>query len=188
MQDTKRNFRQFHRKIAPIVFLPLLATALTGVVYRVGRSWFGLPRSIAGVVISIHTGEFLGDPLVPFYVAIVGLSLIAMIATGLTMIRWRRGTSQKLTGRKIHRWLTPILFLPLAISAVTGIIYELGQDWFGLSPQQAAIFLGIHQGAYLGSFLRVVYVLLIGVGLVALLITGINMTGIFRHRRRSTET
>lgn len=185
MQDTKRNFQQFHRKIAPIVFLPLLATALTGVLYRVGRSWFGWPRSIAESMMAIHTGEFLGEPLVPFYVAIVGLSLVAMVVTGLTMMRWRAGKQQKLTGRKIHRWLTPILFLPLAVSAVTGVIYELGQDWFGLSGRQAAFFLGVHQGAYLGSFLRVIYVLLIGVGLVALLITGINMTSIVRRKHSS---
>lgn len=187
MQNTQRDFRQFHRKIAPIVFLPLLATAITGVLYRVGRSWFGVSGATAGQIINIHTGGFLGEPLVPFYVAIVGLSLVAMIVTGVVMMRSRRSKSQKLTGRKVHRWLTPILFLPLAVSAVTGLIYELGQDWFGLSSDQAEFFLSIHQGSYLGSFLRNVYVLLIGVGLVALLITGINMTGIFRRKRKPTE-
>ncbi|NJL21451.1 MAG: PepSY domain-containing protein [Leptolyngbyaceae cyanobacterium SM1_3_5] len=194
MQNTQRNFRQFHRKIAPIVFLPLLATAVTGVLYRIGRSG-GMSGSIAGQVMSIHTGEFLGEAIVPFYVLLIGLSLVAMIVTGLTMWRSRsapgtvsrRGSSQKLSDRKIHSKLTPILFLPLAISAVTGVIYELGQDWFGLSPEQANFFMKIHQGSYLGSFLRVIYVLLIGAGLVALLITGINMTGIFHRKRKSTE-
>lgn len=186
MQDTQRNFRQFHRKAAPIVFLPLLATAITGVIYRVGRSG-GMSGAIAGQVMSIHTGEFLGEAIVPFYVLLSGLSLVAMVVTGLTMWRSRSGNSPKLTDRKIHNKLTPILFLPLAISAVTGVIYELGQDWFGLSREQANFFMAIHQGSYLGSFLRVVYVLLIGVGLVALLITGINMTGIFRRKRKSIE-
>ena len=35
------NFRKLHRKIAPILFLPLLLSALTGISYRIGRSWRG---------------------------------------------------------------------------------------------------------------------------------------------------
>ncbi|MGL5805094.1 MAG: PepSY domain-containing protein, partial [Xenococcaceae cyanobacterium] len=85
---------------------------------------------------------------------------------------------------KIHRILAPITFLPLAISAITGIIYRLGKSWFGMSDSQAAIFLRIHQGSYLGSFFKSIYILLIGLGLIAMLVTGINMTRIFRQRDR----
>jgi hypothetical protein len=179
-----RTFRQYHRKIAPIVFLPLLATALTGILYRLGQSWFDIPGGIAELLMVIHQGEFLGEPLVPIYVLLLGLGLLVMILTGLTLMR-RRSSQQKLNSRKLHQWLTPILFLPLAISAVTGILYRLGKSWFGLPDQQAAIFLRIHQGTYLGSFFRIIYVLLIGAGLIALLITGISMTGIFRRRRQA---
>ena len=42
------------------------------------------------------------------------------------------------------------------------MIYRLGQAWFGLPPEQAALWLRIHQGAYLGPFLKPFYVLLLG--------------------------
>lgn len=178
-------FRKLHRRIAPILFLPLLASALTGVAYRLGRSWFGIPSSVANFFMVIHQGEYLGQPLVPIYVLLVGLGLIGMIVTGLTMIKRPSNRPQeqtKLTIQKLHQILAPIIFLPLLVSAVTGIVYRLGKDWFGLSNEQAAIFLRIHQGTYLGGFWRVVYVFLIGLGLVVMLITGIKMTSIFRKR------
>lgn len=75
-----------------------------------------------------------------------------------------------------------IAFLPLFVSAITGIAYRLGRAWFALSSQQASILLRIHQGSYLGNF-KAVYVLLVGLSLLALLITGIQMTGIFRKSR-----
>ncbi len=180
-------FRKLHRRIAPILFLPLLASALTGVAYRLGRSWFGFPCSVANFFMVIHQGEYLGQPLVPIYVLLVGLGLIGLIVTGLTMIKRpgnRPQNQTKLTLEKLHQILAPIVFLPLLASAVTGITYRLGKAWFGMSNEQAAIFLRIHQGTYLGSFWRVFYVFLVGLGLVAMLFTGIKMTSIFPRRRQ----
>jgi uncharacterized iron-regulated membrane protein len=178
------NFRKLHRKVAPILFLPLLLTALTGVAYRIGRSWFAIPEDIAEFFMTVHEGRFLGKPLVPIYVLLVGLGLIGMIATGLVMMK-RRSLSfnAQPNWRWIHRILAPIAFLPLLASALTGIAYRLGKAWFGLSSEQTAILMRIHQGSYLGSTLKPVYVLLVGVGLIGLLITGIQMTGIFRKRK-----
>ena len=180
-------FRKLHRRIAPILFLPLLATALTGVAYRLGRSWFGIPSSVADFFLVIHQGEYLGQPLVPIYVLLVGVGLIGLIVTGLTMIKRPGNRPQnrtQLTLRKSHQILAPIVFLPLLVSAVTGIAYRLGKAWFGISNQQAATFLRIHQGTYLGPSWRVIYVFLLGLGLVAMLFTGIKMTGIFPRRRQ----
>ena len=58
--------RRLHRRLAPLLLLPLLVAALTGVVARLGRSWFGMPRSVARTLFSIHEGGFLGEPLVAF--------------------------------------------------------------------------------------------------------------------------
>ncbi len=38
------NWRKLHRFIAPILLLPILLTTITGVAYRVGRSWFGMSK------------------------------------------------------------------------------------------------------------------------------------------------
>ncbi|BBD54050.1 PepSY domain-containing protein [Planktothrix agardhii] len=185
---------KLHRKIAPIIFIPFFLTAFTGMGYRLGRTWMGMPKDQANIFLMIHQGEFLGEPLVPIYVLLVGLGLIAMLVTGVTMVRLTQKKrknppkDQPLNNRKVHQILAPIVFLPLFISASTGILYRLGEDWFGMSSDASKLLLTIHQGSYFGSFGRSIYVALIGVGLIAMLITGINMTGIFRKKRAKASS
>ena len=187
----KLLFRKLHGKIALIVFLPLLLSAITGLFYRVGKAWFGVSNEFADVMMKIHQGEFLGKPLVPIYVLLVGLGLLGMAITGITMVKQQRKTNQgeseptKLSYRLIHRFLAPILFLPLVLSASTGIIYRVGKAWFGLSSEQVKLFMKIHQGSYLGSSGRVIYVFLLGLGLIAILGTGFEIKAIFRNRLRN---
>ena len=182
------NLRKLHRKIAPILFLPLLLSAFSGIAYRIGRTWFGLSDDFGDFMMTIHEGRYLGKPLVPVYVLLAGLGLAAMLVSGITMIKQRRKNSQgesqpaKFSFRLVHGLLAPVIFLPLFVSASTGITYRLGKAWFGLSNEQAKFFLDIHQGSYLGKELRAVYVLLVGLGLLAMLVTGIQMTGILRSR------
>lgn len=184
----KRTFRKIHRKIAPILFLPLMLSALTGIGYRLGKSWFGMSGDNASIFMVIHQGKYLGDQLKPIYVLLLGLGLLGAIATGLTMTALFGKTGNKkqnsqLNFRQVHRLLAPIIFLPLIVSALTGIIYRLGKSWFGMSPDTAYIFMQVHQGEYFGDIGKPIYVLLVGLGLIVMLITGINMTGIFRQRR-----
>ncbi|MFZ1029345.1 MAG: PepSY domain-containing protein [Limnoraphis robusta] len=178
------NLRKLHRKIAPILFIPLLISALTGVAYRIGRSWFGLSDEFGDLMMFLHEGRFLGKPIVPIYVLLVGLGLLGMIVSGLVLVKQRKQSKPvKLNERRLHQILAPIAFLPLGISAITGVGYRLGKAWFGLSSDQIGFLLKIHQGSYLGSALKPIYVLLVGVSLVAMLVTGIQMLGIFRKAR-----
>lgn len=184
----KRTFRKIHRKIAPILFLPLVLSALTGLSYRLGKSWFGMSSDNAEIFMIIHQGEYLGDQLKPIYVLLLGLGLLGAIASGLTMTAIfnknpKSPPNSQINFRKVHRLLAPIIFLPLIISALTGIIYRIGKSWFGMSADTAHIFMQIHQGEYFGDFGKPIYVLLVAIGLIAMLITGINMTGIFRKPR-----
>lgn len=181
-------FRKLHRKTALIVFLPLLLTALTGIAYRLGRSWFGMSKEVAEIFMVIHQGEYLGELLKPIYVILVGLGLLEMVVTGLSMTRLRGNyrqpkTSPKFDFRTIHKLVAPILFLPLVLSAITGIGYRVARSYLGWSKEQAEIFMVIHQGEYLGDFFKPIYVLLLGLGLLGMLVTGINMTSLFRKRR-----
>lgn len=180
-----RSFQKLHRQIAPVIFLPLFLTALTGLGYRVGRSWFGLSDAFGERLISLHEGRFLGAPLVPVYVLLVGLGLLGAIATGIAKIQQRRRAnkaSQRWTPRSIHAVLAPIALLPLLISASTGIAYRLGNTWFTLPDSVRHLLMTLHQGSYFGSVGRVIYIALVGLGLVVLLVTGVQMTGIFRRR------
>jgi hypothetical protein len=88
----------------------------------------------------------------------------------------------RLNARLLHGFLAPVFFLPLLVSASTGIIFRLGKAWFGLSAEQAEFFMSIHQGSYLGKDLRALYVLTVGLGVLAMIATGIQMTGILRKR------
>lgn len=184
------NLRKLHRKIAPILFTPLLLTALTGVAYRIGRSWFGLSDEFGDFMMLLHEGRFLGRPIVPIYVLLVGLGLLGITISGITLIKRRKQDATpkplKLNERRLHQVMAPIVFLPFAVSAITGVSYRLGKAWFGLSDEQAAILLKVHQGSYLGSMLRPIYVLLVGASLVAMLLTGIHMSGIFRKPHPQT--
>ncbi|MGA9379457.1 MAG: PepSY domain-containing protein [Phormidium sp.] len=185
---TNIAFRKLHRKTSLIVFLPLLLTALTGIAYRLGRSWFGMSKEVAEIFMVIHQGEYLGDQLKPIYVVLLGLGLLGMVVTGLTMTRLSRNSRlqkkyTKVDFRRIHQLVAPIIFLPLVVSSITGIGYRVTRSYLGWTKDQSEIFLVIHQGEYLGDFFKPIYVLLVGLGLLGMLVTGINMTTLFRKRR-----
>jgi len=87
------------------------------------------------------------------------------------------------TLRKLHRKFAPIVFLPVFLTAFTGVFYRVARSWFGASEELGDFIMFIHQGEFLGKDLRVFYVLLNGLGLIAMVATGIILTGIFRSKK-----
>lgn len=77
--------------------------------------------------------------------------------------------------RKWHSTVAPIVLLPLFVTVATGVTYRLSKDWFGLSRDQVHFLMVIHEGEYLGKTLESFYVLLNGLGLLWMLITGGTM-------------
>lgn len=77
--------------------------------------------------------------------------------------------------RKLHHTMAPVVMIPFFITAATGVTYRIGKSWFGWSRDQAHIFMVIHEGEYLGKFLEPIYVLLNGLALLWMLITGTAM-------------
>jgi uncharacterized iron-regulated membrane protein len=175
------NWRKLHRKIAPLLFLPLAIAALTGIAYRLSRNWFQLSGESTEFLIALHTGRYLGDSLVPFYVLLVGLGLLGIIATGTTMLL-KRSSDRDL--RPLHRRMAIAAMLPLFVTAITGMGFQFGQSWWNWPQEATALLLRLHQGSYLGPVLKVWYVLGVGIALLILLATGIYLTGIGRRRRR----
>lgn len=183
------NFRKLHRQVAPIIFLPLFMTAITGLLYSLALSWGKVEEESVAILMTIHEGGYLGKSLIPFYVFLMGLGTLAMLITGLTMSKLfgnkrSERANAKLDFRKIHSITAPIIFLPLVVSSVTGIIYRLGRRWLGMSHDTGELFLNIHTGEYLGEFLQPIYVILVGGGAILMLVTGIKMTSIFRKKRQ----
>ncbi|NJO77441.1 MAG: PepSY domain-containing protein [Cyanobacteria bacterium RM1_2_2] len=81
-----RQFRKFHRNVAPFILLPMFITVFTGVTYRLGKSWFGLSRDQVHFLMVIHEGEYFGRILEPIYVLLNGLGLLWMLITGSAMV------------------------------------------------------------------------------------------------------
>ena len=74
--------------------------------------------------------------------------------------------------RQWHRWMAPLVVLPLLVTVSTGVTYRLAKDWGGLSREQVHWLMTIHEGEWLGPVLEPIVVLLNAVGLLWMLATG----------------
>lgn len=86
------RLRRWHGRLAPLVVAPLLLTVMSGMGYRLLRDWGGLSRDQVHVLMVLHEGEWLGRYGETAYVALNGLGLLWMLATGFGMLvqQWRR--------------------------------------------------------------------------------------------------
>lgn len=184
----KTSLRKLYCQLTPILFLPLLATALTGIIYGLSERFFKLPDTVANVLMAVHRGEFLGVKLVPIYVLLMGIGtfticLVILIDSRDNLIS--KQTKPNIVG--IYRLVALILVIPLALCVETGVAYQLGRDWFGMSSQQTATFLEIHGGASLGTYLSIIYILIAGFDLVVLSIIGYKMTTTSVSQRKQSQ-
>ncbi len=187
-------FRTIHRRAALVLVPLLVVTALTGLTYRVGRTWFGMSDEVGKQVRAVHEGAYLGEALAPVYVLITGVGLVLLIASGVTM--WRRsdlpglgrrdeGRAPRRTVRWFHRIASLALAFPLALTALSGIGFRLSQSWLGWSEKEAKWMMDLHQGTLLfGKDYRIYYVLVVGLGLMLMLATGMKLQRLFRRGGR----
>lgn len=173
---------KIHRILALCVALPLLANLLTGVAYRTGYAWFSLPKGSGNWLMDIHSGEWLGSPLSSIYLLLAGGGLIAMALTGIIML-CRRGS--KNPSRMRHRLLGWIMLVPLLATAITGIIYKIGSQYFGLSDAAKNVMMQIHEGSWLGRSLTPIYVCFLGFGLLFLIASGLKIWPWHKKRNHS---
>jgi len=79
------NSRQFHKALAPWVFLPLLISSITGLLYRVSKDLLGYSRDQVHWLMSLHEGEWLGDYGELIYVFLNSFGVLWMLITGFQM-------------------------------------------------------------------------------------------------------
>ncbi len=89
---------------------------------------------------------------------------------------------KKITLRKIHRFLAPILFLPLVVTVLTGSLYQIARlnqnfDYYWL--------MRIHRGEWGPFNLQAIYPFLNGMGLLVMATTGLSMWLQTQPRRQS---
>ena len=77
--------------------------------------------------------------------------------------------------RELHRAIAPLVLLPLLTTVCSGVAYRLARDWFGLERDQVHWLMVLHEGEWLGPAAEPVYVLLNGLGLLWMLVTGTTL-------------
>jgi hypothetical protein len=159
-----------------VLVAPLLLAAATGVAGRLGRSWWGWPKALANRLFDIHAGGFLAKPLEPYYVLAMGLGLVGLLVTGGQLLRaGARGRQIRPGDRWVHRRVGLVALVPLLLTAASGVMFRLLEAWTTLPMARFRWLMALHQGSWLGPQLKPVYVLLVGVGLVGLVATGVRM-------------
>ena len=77
--------------------------------------------------------------------------------------------------RQLHKALAPWIFLPLFLSATTGLLYRVLKDLLGFSRDEAHWLMSLHEGEWLGEYGELIYVFLNSLGVIWMLITGFQM-------------
>jgi hypothetical protein len=72
--------RSLHRRLVPVVAMPLLLTVLSGI---------GLSRFPSATLYALHTGDFGRLDLTGSYTAVLGICLLILMISGLSLW-WRR--------------------------------------------------------------------------------------------------
>ena len=80
-----KGIRLLHRLFGFLLFLPLATSAVTGMAFKVGEEWIGLPDDALKALLVVHEGAWLGKTIRPWYVLFVGLGLLGLIVSGLRM-------------------------------------------------------------------------------------------------------
>ncbi|QOJ13189.1 MAG: PepSY domain-containing protein [Planctomycetia bacterium] len=84
----RRTVRWFHRVASLVLVLPLAVTALSGIGYRLTQSWLGWPKARAQWLMDIHQGTLLlGKDYRLYYVLVIGVGLLVMLATGARLLK-----------------------------------------------------------------------------------------------------
>ncbi|KKZ12363.1 MAG: hypothetical protein TE42_04780 [Candidatus Synechococcus spongiarum SP3] len=87
--------RRWHGRLGPLLLLPLLNSALTGVAYRLGKDWLGLERAQVHWLMVLHEGEWLGTPGKSLYVLSEAVGVVWLLVTG-SVLAWNRFGSRRM--------------------------------------------------------------------------------------------
>ncbi len=87
------QFRKFYRAIAPIMALPLLLTAITGSSYQITD----LSGKEVKWLLEVHKGNFGSLKLEIIYPFLNALGLLALLATGTSMLLQTRRSPRRRT-------------------------------------------------------------------------------------------
>lgn len=88
--------------------------------------------------------------------------------------------------RKYHRVIALIVAVPLLLTLLTGILASLVEEWgLGAGIISRELLLEIHTGEII--HLAAVYPLLNGLGLLAMVVTGLSMSPLFNKKNKKSS-
>ena len=90
--------------------------------------------------------------------------------------------------RRLHGAMAPVVLTPLLLTVCSGMAYRLLKDWGGLGRDQVHWLMVLHEGEWLGHAGEPIYVLLNGLGLLWMLVSGGLMLSQRWLRRTPTKT
>ncbi len=92
-----------------------------------------------------------------------------------------KSSMQKLS-RQLHKFLAPIMILPLVLTLTTGVIYQM----FDMAGKEETVkwLLALHKGHFGNLHLEGIYVVFNAIGLLTLAVTGVSM---WLQTRRSVQ-
>ena len=85
---------------------------------------------------------------------------------------------------KHHRIMGIVLFIPLFLTAVTGVLAIIFEEVFD-NRELAELMLDIHTMDILG--IEGIYCVIVGIGMIWLLVTGLVLSGIFPFKSKKTN-
>ena len=86
MKHINRRSRRLHRLLVPVAAIPLALTAFSGAVYGTVLSF----NIDAPWLLRLHTGNFGVINLQPIYSPLIGVMMLVLIASGLSLMFSRR--------------------------------------------------------------------------------------------------
>jgi uncharacterized iron-regulated membrane protein len=86
--------------------------------------------------------------------------------------------------RKYHRILALIVAIPLLLTVLTGMATTVVKEWPIETGLSSNLLLKVHTGEIF--HLQAVYPILNGLGLIAMLVTGLSLSSLFRDRSRAS--
>ncbi len=91
----------------------------------------------------------------------------------------------RLNLRKVHRSIGLVAYPFLLMTAVTGLTFRIGRNWFGMSKETGAVVRSIHEGSIIGKAFAPIYVLVVGLALLVMIGAGVSM---WRRSARATPS
>ncbi|EAL64707.1 hypothetical protein DDB_G0285739 [Dictyostelium discoideum AX4] len=186
------NKRILHRYIAYTIILPLMTTMITGLLYKILRDGFGIPKEKVSFLMKIHQMSWLFENSEVVYTFLLMILCVALVVFGYSMIynplfgsRTGKLTSRSRwipqSMREYHHRYGSVIFFLLLFMALTGGIYRFCRNAIGMEKSTVGFLLNLHHLSYLPNWLSVFWIIFVFFSLLSISISGTRLLPIVHN-------